>query len=218
MWSFILVVQTITLLSAPLCMASLFEDTGKLSRANFNMPIPKFVYLLLLAFTMGIPAITVTTILGYSDLPPLIGFRLAAILYLVPNVLFTLQYILVTYSALLICGSFMTKFIYKCEDSSRSRFSILEESRICVATYDRLRARVGLLLLLMITKYSVYGMVDIFLTYLTYVYADSPSVNGYSAAIMYGLISGMAILILIYLCVLGDQCLENLRALLVPLR
>jgi len=213
-----LVFQTITLMSAPLCMASLFEGTGMLSRANYNMPMPKFAYLLVLAFLMGIPVFSETAIWGYSALPPLIGFGQAVLLFLVPNVLFNLQYILVTYSALLICGSFMTKFIYKCEASSRSKLSILEEARICVATYDSLRARVGLLLLLMITKYSVYEMVDTFMTYLTYSCADSPSVNGYGAAIIYSLISGMAILILIYLCVLGDQCLEALRSLLVPLR
>ena len=218
MWTFVLVVQITTLLCAPLCMARLFKGTGMISRANYCMPMPKGAYLLLLGFLLGIPGFTETAIMGYCQLPPLIGFGQATLLFLVPNVLFTLQYILVTYSALLICGSFMTKFIYKCEASFRSGLSILEESRICVATYDSLRARIGLLLLLMITKYSVYGMVDTFMTYLTYSCADSPSVNGYSAAIMYGLISGMAILILIYLCVLGDQCLENLRALLVPLR
>jgi hypothetical protein len=174
------------------------------------MPTPRHLYVLVLAFLLGAPGFGYIWIMAFS-LAPLAGYVQTTFFLLLPNCLFTLQYIVLEFSSVLICGSFMTKFIDKCEASSQS-MSSLDESKHCVATYNSLRPRVGHILLLTTTKYALYATINPFMAYLAYAFGS------YSDAAVFALMSGMAVLSLVYVCVLSEECSEALRLLLVPLR
>jgi hypothetical protein len=195
-------------------MAWLFAGTQKIQRSSYSMPMPRYSYLLILAYLAGMPAFYDDWIISYTIYAPYVGYQRSIFQFLIPNGLFTLQYIIVGYSTLLVAGSFMTRFIEKCECAHQSP-TILVDSKCCVASYQILRTRMGMLLLLMMTKYSLYVMADTFMTYLLYEFS---ALYGVWMVILYGLLSVMAVLILTYLCMLCEDCTEALRSLLVPLR
>ncbi len=176
--------------------------------------MPRHSYLLILAYLAGMPAFYENWMMGYTDYAPYVSYQRGIFQFLIPNVLFTLQYIIVGYSTLLVAGSFMTRFIEKCECAHQSP-TILVDSKDCVASYKILRTRMGMVLLLMMTKYSLYVMANTFMTYLLYEFS---ALYGVWMVILFGLLSVMAVLILTYLCLLCEDSTEALRSLLVPLR
>ena len=210
-WLTALAVQLVTFICTPLIFGQLFDGTKKITLTSDSLPIPRLPHLLLLGFLVGFPGYCLVCYSSFLYAVPTDGYTMAVLLCLIPYGLFTLQSMIVKYSAYLTFGSFMTKFMNQCLAVS-SNASTLDDARACVATYHSLRSRMGVFLLFFVSIESLYVMVNSFMVYIAY------AINNFSYLFLYSIYCLSAALLLMYICCLCEECSDTLKVILIPLR
>ena len=201
--------ERFAVLCSPVTLSVMFNGWKRISPKDGCLQLSRVFLVLLLAAGSHLAACSLSITLYCSTLAKQQGVWNAVVFGLAVGT-HAANYLLMRVSNLFLSGCLMKKLTIKCLKADEQ--DAIVEARSCLEDYNRLRLNLGPMLLVFMSIDSLLVMLNSFMVYLFLTRTFTPHL------FVYVLFDLNALLSLMYICVLCDECSSAMRALLIPLR